>query len=277
MHNWNFSEREPAKGEIELRLKISRLLDDPGYRKYFVQTIVEWGDQRLQQNRWRVTLFPVGHRDLSLQECFVSLGALHDALVEPDKRPLFYDIPDVIDPTTHPWLRSQVQRESHDAGLLFEIEIGSCSKHGPSETELTVLRDAFERVHEHLRSLLPRVPRTEQSNVQAGTSDPDSLTIGPIPPDGFRWQRESPYRGLKGKAWMLVYHLWHRKDRWSDEGSMCPYIWGDPRDITEEALGSARRVANNFFREHAIPWTVTTQPHPDKQGWHFVSLVRTDD
>ncbi len=250
-------------------------------------------------------LLPLRQKALTLEECFVVLAVVHDALVDPQKRPLISETPCATDWSSHPWIRCEVQKMSSDAAVLLESHIALYGTFRPSENDLVALRHAYDRVETALKAKadselpsrsnagpddLPLPPSEgteghEQKSLTPSESNESTESCynaanksenGPVPTNGFRWQREEPYFGLSPKAWLVVGLLWRRRDFSADTDSFCPTIWEEPSDVTADALGSVRRNSNNFFKKHGIPLRVETQPHPHGRGSRLVTLVRTD-
>lgn len=113
------------------------------------------------------------------------------------------------------------------------------------------------------------------SGIDAGVLPPgpkDSSDDGPIPPNAFRWQGEE-YYGLSRKPWLLVAHMWPRKNKSSDDQALVASgIWDDLRDVTKDSVGSVRRDANRFFRENRLPWSVTISKDPASKNGMLVTL-----
>jgi hypothetical protein len=98
------------------------------------------------------------------------------------------------------------------------------------------------------------------------------LPNGPVPPTIFRWDGIE-YPGLKGKAWLLVAHLWERPNRSSDDDELAKCVWDDLEDVSANSVGSARKKVNHFFKDNGVPWKVTTRRHADKREFRIVTLI----
>ncbi len=86
---------------------------------------------------------------------------------------------------------------------------------------------------------------------------------GPVD-NGFRWCGKQ-YLGLSGIPWKLLNYLWqNRGSRLSFEDLAAP-VWGDSAlgsaDI-KERFRSPQSQVNAFFRDHALPFKVSSRDSP---------------
>ena len=80
---------------------------------------------------------------------------------------------------------------------------------------------------------------------------------GPVPPDGFLWNGQR-YRIDGPKVWRLVAHLWRCRNHAAEFATLGGPVWRDhAAQIDSGNVGSLRRDANKFFKEHSIPCRVS--------------------
>ncbi|HAA50435.1 MAG TPA: hypothetical protein DCE43_12000 [Planctomycetaceae bacterium] len=81
---------------------------------------------------------------------------------------------------------------------------------------------------------------------------------GPAEPQHFCWREER--LAVRGRMpWKLISYLWQQEGRSATFEDLAHHVWEEPfENVGDDTVGSARRNANGFFRDHGIPLLVRT-------------------
>ena len=162
-------------------------------------------------------------------------------------------------------LIAQASQLSYSAPLQDEV-IGEPDPTARLQTALTRLCSQLGSPAE-LDVELPRTGTTDVSfaiftrRLQSIDRQLGQLLVvddGPADPQHFCWRGERlPVPGRM--TWKLISYLWRAEQRSADFEELAGDVWEDlPQNVGDNTVGSARRKANAFFREHAIPLQVRT-------------------
>ncbi|QEG01602.1 hypothetical protein Mal15_56790 [Stieleria maiorica] len=131
--------------------------------------------------------------------------------------------------------------------------------------ELDLLIDEVSRGCEPAQGL----PTRDQLR---GLKELDPNPDGPVLPKGWR-HAGHVYTNIEPRPSKLVSFLWKLSDRSAEWDDLAEPVWGDRAATLKEgqAVESACRKANKFFRDNKIPWKVSYAAAPD----YTVTLKKT--
>jgi hypothetical protein len=149
--------------------------------------------------------------------------------------------------------------ERHAAHLARLADVNSLKKPFTAADEAEVIKSILE----YLAALKKEVgrdgtPPDPSPESQTPAAKPSDNADGPVPPNAFFWNG-SLFEGLQEVPWRLVNVLWSAKNRTlpidTELGSV---VWLDHAEVPgDDQIGGARKKANHFFSQNAIPLAVS--------------------
>ena len=279
---------------MELRIEVERLVEQPQTGERFREMIRDWSkavtgklhadldEFRKRVERLGVTSaadgeeasplrfpLPVGIQKPSLQEQYVALAMIHDALNEPAHQlNPWQDIQD--DSTVDPFAFVVRFKLDHNVPQFEEVF--------PESAE-PLLRIALEAVKNDLKEMFPASDERREDPVDLAGAESGVKTLreqagedGPSGISGFQWKGKRR-AGLPAKPLRLLRYLWDATNCTASFLELAKGVWDDEeinlRD-NDSRLGSARREINRFMESGPFPFRVQVD-----MGNELVALIES--
>lgn len=97
----------------------------------------------------------------------------------------------------------------------------------------------------------------ERSCPATTSSTQEALTDGPVPPNRFRFGKETVAIS-RPLAWKLVHFLWHARYRTCNFADVAEPVWNDhAAKVDKNMVRSVQRDANNVFKAQEWPFRIS--------------------